>query len=205
LHGQILSPSELSIPIEELKQVELPQSAANWRNKVWTLWPLYSPIYLYTSVDVADGPRRQEILSHGSLKDSNLEIIPGGNAIVGSPLMDTLDGFRRFWDASHTVHAFIVTDFSRVIYIVANGRIKAKLRWDPGLKPSVENRRLSLERRGIGSSQRGKQCYPEIEDLFLAEWSQQFNTFFCTWVPTNQDQPGPDVLVLLANSRNVSH
>jgi hypothetical protein len=159
--------------------------------------PLYSLIYLYMMVAVPDGPLRHQILAYGHLKDGRLEIITEGD----STFIDTLDGFRRFWNHANTIQAFLVTEFSKVIHSVANGRITTDLRWETGLK-SEDLNRLSLERRGVGSSNRGKRCYPEIETLFQSHWRLQFNTFFCTWIPNNQGQEGPDALVLLANSRD---
>jgi hypothetical protein len=108
--------SEFSIPLEESRRAGLPQGLAGMSPSFWTITPLYSPVYLYFKVDAPDGfPQRHEILSHGYLRDYGLEIIPGGLEAVGSPMMDTLDEFRRSWNSSNTIPAFIVTDIEQVL------------------------------------------------------------------------------------------
>jgi hypothetical protein len=193
--------SEFSIPLEESMRAGVPQGAAGMLPRWWTITPLYSPVYLYFMVDVPDGlPQRHEILSHGYLKDYGLNIIPGGLEAVGSPMMDTLDQFRRLWHSSNTIQAFIVTEFSKVMYIVANGHVRAELRWD--IKPKTVREGegpLYLERRGVGQTNKGKSCYLEIERLFQSQWSTQFNTFFCAWIPYKEPE---EAFVLLANGRD---
>jgi hypothetical protein len=190
--------SEFFIPLEESMRARLPQGAAGTRPTFWAITPLYSPIYLYFTVDVPDGPNRHEILSHGYLRDYGLEIIPGGLEAVGPLEMNTLEQFRRFWDYSNRVQAFIITEFSKVIYIVANGQVKTEIGWN--IRPRTEmDGPFYLERRGIGQNNKGKTCHLEIEKLFQSRGITQFNTFFCAWIPHKDPE---EALVLLANGRD---
>src|SRR6266511_633645 len=183
-------PSQIYILPEESKLKGLP-----WVNSVLILTPLYSPMYFHISVkrQANTASYREEILDSASLRDGAFNISPGGydertpgDDAVGSPLLNTLEDFRHFWNAADNVMAFVVAELSEVVYLVSNGHVKAELRWDAGLRPKG-GISLSLDRRGFGQIR--KKCPDELQQLWESQWLPTFNEYFCGQAPTGTYPP----------------
>ncbi len=196
-------PSQIYILPEESKLKGLP-----WVNSVLILTPLYSPMYFHLSVkrQAHTASSREEILGSASLRDGAFNISPGGydertpgDDAVGSPLLNTLEDFRHFWNAADNVMAFVVAELSEVVYLVSNGHVKAELRWDAGLRPKG-GISLSLDRRGFGQIR--KKCPDELQQLWESQWLPTFNEYFCGQAPTGTYPPETQTLVLLAKVRH---
>lgn len=154
---------------------------------------MYSPIYLYLSVNLPSGSRH-EILGSGWLREGETEFIPGGYHAVGNPKLDTMEEFRQFWNASNNVVAFIVKDVSEVAYAVSNGEVKATLPWIPSPNPR-QGTQLKLGRMNIGLMEGVDYC-KDVKELLTSRWSPQFNVLFCGQVPPRPNEQSSQILVL---------
>ncbi len=185
---------EIYIPPEELTRENLPQ-----RDNGWTAKPLYTPIYLYLSVNLPSGSRH-EILGSGWPREGETEFIPGGYHAVGNPKLDTMEEFRQFWNASNNVVAFIVKDVSEVAYTVSNGEVKAALHWIPSPQPR-RGTQLKLGRINIGRMEGGDYC-KDAKELLTSHWSPRFNVLFCGQAPPRPNEQPSQILVLPARYKN---
>lgn len=185
---------DIHIPSEELTRENLPQG-----DHGWTARPLYSPIYLYLSVNLPSGSRH-EILGAGWPRDDETEFIPGGYHAVGNPRLDTLDDFRHFWNASDNVVAFVVKDVSENAYVVSNGEVKAALRWIPSPK-TRQGTQLKLGRMNIGLMEGGDYC-KDVKGLLTSHWRSRFNVLFCGQAPPRPNEPPSQALVLPARYKD---
>jgi hypothetical protein len=188
-------PGDIHIPSQELSREKLPQGDLGW-----TARPIYSPIYLYLSVNTPSGSRH-EILGAGWPRDDGTELIPGVYDAVGNLRLDTLDDFRHFWNASDHVEAFVVKDVSENAYLVSKGEVKATLPWVSSPK-TRQGTQLKLGRMDIGLMEGGDYC-KDIKEL-LSRWRSRFNVLFCGQAPPPANEPPLQVLVLPASYKSQS-
>ena len=165
---------EIYIPSEELTRENLPQ-----RDNGWTARPLYSPIYLYLSVNLPSGSRHEFSVRDGHRRAQQSH--PGGYHAVGGPKLDTMEESRQFWDASNNVVAFIVKDVSEVAYAVSNGEVQRRC---VGFRVRylAEGTQLKLGRINIGKMEGGDYC-KDAKELLTFHWSPRFNVLFCGQAP----------------------
>ena len=174
--------SEFHIPRSERKRENLPDSTGTWE-----VIPLYSPAYLYVDIPRWQGrAERREILAHAQIYNNELYVQPSGTNPVEPPLLDTLEDFRRFWDAVDNVAAFVVTKVSPVAYWISGTSVIAELHLSPKSEAINGIRPLQLwtHSRKQEKNQSLWKCPETISGLFQSRWSNEFNEYFCgTAVP----------------------